>query len=221
MAKDVQISPLRSPRSPKTSSAGGGGESSINLSEKTIRTLEQYRQEDFETIISAKRKLKKAELKPFPTFQFGLLIIVDIIDIFFGASWIGSVIFNILIGIFVSNYVMGRVNEYKQTLDNAIKLSKKLSRMGGKSMRTKMTRVVAKVVKKAAGNSVTKATRKKIVIFIIYGVVPILQILASWAFFMFMYYKKEKQLVVDINEAIEELAQAQAREAANFRDIAA
>ena len=171
----------------------------------------QYKQGTRIITRTAKAKVPKAVLKPFPTSVFVLLVVIDIIDIFIAMTWVGSVFFNIIIGIFVSKYVMGRIGDYKKTLDKIITLAESVAKLGGKSLGTKVKRIVARILKKSAGKALTKKVRKRIYFFIFYGLVPILQIFASWAFFLLMYYKQEKKLVKDINKTAEEVAKVQAQ----------
>lgn len=191
--------------------------SSISLNERTSRSFAGEGLTVGEFHRSSQTKIKGATQKPFPTMAFFILFVVDIIDIFLGMTWVLSILFNITIGLFVSKYVMGRISDYKKTVDNIIALSKKGSRAGGKSLGTKMTRVTSKIIKKVSGDRIKKKTQKKILFFIFYGIVPILQIFASWAFFLFMYYKQEKRLVKDINEAAKAVAQAQANQSSDIQ----
>ena len=199
---------------PRTHLPVEGGSSTVKIQASRGN---RYEKETGVISRSAKAKIPKATLKPFPTGVFVLLIVIDIIDIFMAMTWVGSVLFNIVVGIFVSKYVMDRIGDYKKTLDRIISLAESVSKLGGKSLGTRVKRMVARILKKSAGKALTKKVRRRIYFFVLYGLVPILQIFASWAFFLFMYYKQEKKLVDEINEAAETVAQAQAEAAATVR----
>ncbi len=195
---------------PRTHLPVEGGASTVQI---TQQGASQYSNQTTSTTRSSARRVKKVSLLSFPTMAFLLFIVIDIIDIFAGLTWILSVAFNVVIGVFASLYIKNRIKQYDGALDDLENMTKKTSK--------KSTQAKKKRLKKTSGKQTSKETkkmmRKTIGRFVIYGAIPGVQILASWAFFLFMYYKQEKKLVDEINEAAETVAQAQAEAAATVR----
>lgn len=198
----LQETPRRTPRNTTTNS------SQSEITKKEERELRQIIEES-ELEDLPRIPTQSIPKKSIPLYVFFIFIIIDLVDIFAGMTFIISVIFNIIVGIFVARYVNKRMMHYKKELNRLTDLLLRIFRSpGGSKLKRKIAKIMARVLKKNFSGAISKKIRTKIVAFVIYGLVPFLQIIASWTFFLFVYNRLEEDLLKKINQDLENIVKA-------------
>lgn len=142
------------------------------------------------------------EKRSFPFVLFGFALLLDIIDIFAGFTYILSIILNIFVAIMVHIVISGRVKNIDKKFQRSLaQAGKQATQQQTKLFQQKMNKIQEAISSK----KLKKTSQKRTFRFLIYGFIPFVQIFASWGFFILKFHKLENNAITEARKALESL----------------
>jgi len=196
---------------------------------RKINTISERNSQDNEFSVEMYRMMDPSVRPPkemiippsFPLTLFLFMVIVDILDFIFGLfDWTGvawalrALILNV-IPMFIAFAWAGKTGKkYKEQMSGNInRMGKAASRlkgkgggkiMGSKKLGKKVDRLIAKVL--------TKKARRRILGFLIAGIIPIMSLFALWSVFVYGFHKQRVKMAKQTNKSFEEMYRLQSQQ---------
>lgn len=154
----------------------------------------------------------------FPTILFIFMIVVDILDFIFGLfDWSGvawlvrAILLNAIPTIIAFAWAGKTGKKYKEEMGGKIKkMSSTAKRLkGGGGGKIGGSKKLGEVVDKLITKVLTRKAGKKVIGFLIAGLIPIISLFALWSVFIYGFHKQRVKIANQTNKSFEDMYKLQ------------